>query len=74
MGRVLEIVKRKHITTARMDRLIDEWIFSKRNRLILKRKLLDEETYEKIAEEFGMSIEQTKRIVKKGVETLKCHL
>ena len=46
--------------------LIDEWIFSERNRKILKRKLLDGITHERVAEEFDMSTRRIKDIVKDG--------
>ena len=54
--------------------MIDEWIFHERNRRILKRKLLDGLTYEKVAEEFELSPQQIKTIVKKCQDTLFCHL
>lgn len=54
--------------------VIDEWIFHERNRNILKRRLLDGLTYEKLAEEFDMSPQQIKTIVKKCQDTLFCHL
>lgn len=56
------------------ERLIDEWIFSERDRKILKRRLLDGITHEKIAEEVDMSVLQIKRIVYKGTDTLRKHL
>ena len=52
------------------ERIIDEWIFSERDRKILKRRLLDGITHEKIAEEFDMSVRQIKYIVKDGVTKL----
>lgn len=52
------------------EKLIDEWIFSERDRKILKRRLLDGITHEKIAEEFDMSVRQIKYIVKDGVTKL----
>ena len=73
MGKVLNGIKTAHLSTARLNCTIEQWIFSKRDRLILKRKLLDGETYETIAEEFDMSVEQIKRIVKRGVTELKSH-
>jgi RNA polymerase sigma factor (sigma-70 family) len=52
------------------ERLIDEWIFNERDRKILKRRLLDGITHEKIAEEFDMSDRQVRAIVKKSVAKL----
>lgn len=56
------------------ERLIDEWIFSERDRRILKRRLLDGVTFERLAEEFRMSPCQVKRIVKQGLAVLIKHL
>ena len=46
--------------------LIDEWIYNERDRKILKRRLLDGITYERLADEFDMSERQIKNIVYKG--------
>lgn len=53
-----------------VSRLIDEWIFSERDRAILKRRLLDGVTYERLAEEFDLSVRQTKSIVYKAEQRL----
>lgn len=37
------------------EKLIDEWILNERDRKIMKRRLLDAITYERLAEEFDMS-------------------
>ena len=50
--------------------LIDEWIFSERDRAILKRRLLDGIKYEQLAEEFDLSVRHTKSIVYKAEEKL----
>ena len=54
--------------------LIDEWIFNERNRSIVKRKLLDGVTFERLAEEYDISIQQAKTIVYKCVEIISAHL
>jgi hypothetical protein len=54
--------------------LIDEWIFSERDRKILKRRLLDGICFEPLAEEFGLSVRQTKSIVYKAQEQLFKHI
>lgn len=59
---------------SQMDSLIDEWIFSERNRKILKRRLLDGLTYESLAEEFDLSVQQIKNIVYKCQDSLTRHL
>ena len=46
--------------------LIDQYIIGRnaeRNRKIIKRRLLDGICYEPLAEEFGLSVRQTKKIV-----------
>ena len=39
-----------------IEHVIDEWVFSERDRAILKRRLLDGITHEALAEEFDMSV------------------
>lgn len=56
------------------EKVIDEWIFSERDRKILKRRLLDGIIFEKLAEEFELSVPQVKRIVYKGVDKISRHL
>ena len=57
-----------------MTTAIDEWILNERDRAILKRRLIDGICFEPLAEEFGMSVRQIKRIVYKSQETLFRHL
>ena len=59
------------------ERIIDEHIIGKnaeRNRKILKLKLLDGVTHEKIAEEIDISVIQVKRVVRDGTETISRHV
>lgn len=51
---------------SQIEIIINEYIHKKRDREILKRKLIDGITYEKIAEEFELSSTQVKRIIKKN--------
>lgn len=51
------------ISRTEWEHLIDEWIFSERDRAILKRRLLDGICFEPLAEEFNLSVQQAKRIV-----------
>ena len=51
------------IPRSEWEKLIDEWIFNERDRAILKRRLLDGICYEPLAEEFNLSVQQTKHIV-----------
>lgn len=56
------------------EHLIDEWIFSERDRKILKRRLLDGLTYGELECEFSLSIDRLKKIVYKSQEKLFKHL
>jgi DNA-directed RNA polymerase specialized sigma24 family protein len=54
--------------------LIDSYIFNERNRHLLARRFLDGITYEDLAEEFVLSVNQVKTICYKAVETLLLHI
>lgn len=56
------------------EHLIDEWIFSERDRKILKRRLLDGLTYDELEAEFNLSSDRLKRIVYKEQGKLFKHL
>jgi len=56
------------------EKLIDEWIFSERDRKLLKRRLLDGIKFEDLAEEFDMSVRQVKAIIYKQSERLFKHM
>ena len=60
-----DIPESYHIPRSEWERLIGEWIFSERDRAILKRRLLDGICFEPLAEEFDMSVRQIKNIVYK---------
>lgn len=57
-------------TNSQIRMLIDEYIHSERNRAMLKRRLIDGVCFEPLAEEFGLSVRQTKNIVYKEQEKL----
>lgn len=61
-------------TNSRIRELIDEYVHSERNRAILKRRLVDGITFERLAEEFDMSVKQIKNIVYKLQEELFKHI
>ena len=72
-------VARKHrdpndISRSEWEHLIDEWIFSERDRSLLKRRLLDGITFERLSEEFDLSVRQTKNIVYKCEDKLFRHI
>ena len=60
-----------------MEHLIDEWIIGRnaeRDRKILKRRLIDGVIFDDLAEEFELSVRQTKNIVYKCEERLFKHI
>ena len=67
-------MKRIERPRSEIEHLIDEWIFNERDRQILKRRLLDGICFEPLAEEFDLSVRQTKTIVYKASEKLFKHL
>lgn len=69
--------RRNDLSRTAISDAIDEWIIGRnaaRNREILKRRLFDGITYERLAEEFDMSVRQIKTIVYKTEETLFKHI
>ena len=63
----------REISVSYVSRLIDEWIFSERDRAILKRRLIDGIKFERLAEEFDLSVRQTKNIVYRGSKKIFRH-
>ena len=61
-------------TNSRIRELIAEYIHSERDRAILARRLVDGVTFERLADEFDMSVRQMKSIVYKLQEELFKHL
>ena len=59
-------------TNSQIERLVNEYVHSDRDRRIMKRRLVDGINYEKLAEEFDMSVRQIKSIVYKYKDLLFC--
>lgn len=59
---------------SKIEFLIEEWIHKERDRAILKRRLLDGITYERLAEEFDLSVRQIKTVVYKSENKIFKHL
>ena len=60
-----------------LESQIDEWIIGRnaeRNRRILKRRLIDGITYDRLAEEFDLSVRQVKNIVYRCEDRLFSHI
>lgn len=62
------------LSRSELSEIIDEWIFSERDRAIMKRRWLDGVCFEPLAEEFDMSVRQIKRIVYKSEDRLSKHI
>lgn len=58
----------KEYKNSDVEKAIDEYIHKARDRMILKRRLIDGMCYEPLAEEMDMSVAQIKRIIYKGSE------
>lgn len=71
MARVEEL---ESVSNSEISSLIDEWIHSERDRKILKRRLLDGVIYDKLAEEFDLSVRHIKKIVYKGEDRIFKHI
>ena len=69
-----KVIKDSGLSVYEIDDLIEKWIFSERDRYILKRILLDGICYEKVSEEIGMSVRQTKRIAISRMKILIKHI
>lgn len=61
-------------SNSQIREVIAEWIHNERDRRILERRLIDGITFDRLAEEFDMSVRQTKSIVYKAQEQLFKHL
>jgi hypothetical protein len=63
-----------NLSRTQLETLIDEWIFSERDRAILKRRMLDGICFDQLSDEFNLSVRQTKNIVYKAKDRLFKHL
>ena len=57
-------------TNSRIREIIGEHIHNKRDRELLERRLIDGITFEKLAEEFELSVSQVKRIIWKETKNI----
>lgn len=64
------------LSRSELDFLISEWIIGRnaeRDRAMLRRRLFDGITFEKLAEEFDMSPRQTREIIHKAEQKIYKH-
>lgn len=64
----------ENISNSELSKLIDEWVKGERDRAIMKRRLIDCICFEPLAEEFDLSVSQTKNIVYKAEAVLFKHI
>ena len=62
------------LSHTQIEYLIDEWIHNQRDRAIMKSRLLDGITFERLSELYELSVTQTKTIVRKSKEVLLKHI
>ena len=58
------------LTVRELTEIIEQRVFSERDRRILKRRWIDDISYDDLAEEFYLSVERLKKIVKQHKEAL----
>lgn len=67
----------RDLSRTEIESAIDEWIIGKnaeRDRKVLRRRLIDGVTFERLAEEQELSVSQVKRIIWKNAEIIFRHL
>ena len=62
------------VTNSDIERIIDEYVHSERDRRIMKRRLIDGICYEPLAWEFDLSVTQIKNIIYKNNKIIFRHL
>lgn len=62
------------LSRSEYEHIIDEWVFNEKARAIMKRRMLDGITYEKLSEEFDMSVRQIQNIVYKTEQIIIKHV
>ena len=62
------------ISNSTIENAINEWIHNKRNREILKDRLIDGMIFDELSEKYNLSVQQVKSIVYKNKETVFKHI
>lgn len=62
------------LSRSEMEKQINEWVLSDRDQEIVRRRLLDKERFEPLAEQMGMSVRHVKRIYYRERERLFRHI
>lgn len=61
-------------SNSQMNEIIEEYIHDERHRQLMKRRMIDNITIERLAEEQEMSVSQVKRIIKRNMGIVFRHL
>lgn len=61
-------------SNSQIEAIIDDYIHSDRDRSLLKSRLIDGLTHEKLAEKYDLSVRQVKRLIYKKQEVVFKHL
>lgn len=62
------------LSRSEYEHIIDEWVFNEKARAIMKRRMLDGITYDRLSEEFNMSVRQIQNIVYKTEQIIIKHI
>lgn len=62
--------KFNNISNTELEHYIDEWVRGERDRMIMKRRLIDCICLEPLSEEFGLTVDRIKQIVYKWQKVL----
>ncbi len=66
--------KFNELSNSELRTIIDEWIHSSREREMLKDRLIDGMTYEKMAEKYDVSVRWVKHLMYKNMHKLIAHI
>ena len=61
-------------SNSRVREIIAEYIHDEKHRALMARRLIDNITIERLAEEYELSVSQVKRIIRKNSEIVFRHL
>ena len=67
-------IDRFNLSNSEVCYLVDQWIRNERDRAILKDRLINGLTFERLAEKYDLSTVQVKSIVYKAMDRLEKHL
>lgn len=61
-------------SNSQIREIIGEYIHSERDRRVMTRRMIDNITIERLAEEHELSVSQVKRIIKKNMDVIFRHM